>query len=78
VQIIVQKCRLLFRIAPLLSIVLSCGFCGQRNGDGLNNVRYETSITLRGKKREYPKDKINKTETNFKNKNIRDFCRGVN
>jgi hypothetical protein len=33
---------------------------------------------FRNKKREYLKDKINELETNNKNKNIRDFCRGIN
>jgi hypothetical protein len=30
------------------------------------------------KKREYLKEKSNELETNSKNKNIRDLCRGIN
>jgi hypothetical protein len=50
----------------------------QRNGDNLQNLRCETSRAFRNKKREYLKDKINELETNNKNKNIRDLCRGIN
>jgi hypothetical protein len=45
---------------------------GQINRDNFQNSRCETSITLRNKKREYLKGKINELETNNKNKNIRD------
>jgi hypothetical protein len=50
----------------------------QNNGDNLHNVRREVSRHFRNKKKEYLKPKINKLETNSKNKNIRDFCRGIN
>jgi hypothetical protein len=50
----------------------------QIDGDNLQNLRHETSRTFRSKKREYLKDKINKLETNNKNKNIRDLYRGIN
>jgi len=40
----------------------------QINGDHLNNVRCEASRTLRNKKGEYLKDKINELKTNSKNK----------
>jgi hypothetical protein len=44
----------------------------------MQNVRHETSRIFRNKKREHLKGKINELETNNKNKNIRDFCRGIN
>jgi hypothetical protein len=44
----------------------------------MQNLRRKTSRTFRNKKREYMKDKINELETNNKNKNIRDFYRGIN
>jgi hypothetical protein len=50
----------------------------QISGDNLKNLRHETSRTLRNKKREYLKGKINDLETNNKNKNIRDLYRGIN
>jgi hypothetical protein len=50
----------------------------QINGDNLQNLRHETSRTFRNKKREYLKSKINELETDNKNKNIRDLCRGIN
>jgi hypothetical protein len=50
----------------------------QRNGDNLNNVRRETSRTLRNREREYLKEKINELETKSKNKNIRDLYGGIN
>jgi hypothetical protein len=50
----------------------------QINGDNQQNLRRETSITFRNKKREYLKGKINELETNNKNKNIRDLYRGIN
>jgi hypothetical protein len=46
--------------------------------DNLSNVRREASRHFRSKKREYLKDKINKLESNSKNKNIRDLYRGIN
>jgi hypothetical protein len=49
----------------------------QSNVDNLNNVRREASRHLRNKKKEYLKAKINELETNSKNKNIRDLCRGI-
>jgi hypothetical protein len=49
----------------------------QSNVDNLNNVRRETSRHIRKKKREYLKAKIDEFETNSKNKNIRDLCRGI-
>jgi DNA repair photolyase len=48
------------------------------NGDNLNNVRHEASRHFRNRKREYMKNKINEVETNSKNKNIRDPCKGIN
>jgi hypothetical protein len=50
----------------------------QINRDNLQNLRCETSRTFRNKKREYLKGKINELEINNKNKNIRDFYRGIN
>jgi hypothetical protein len=50
----------------------------QSNVDNLNNVRREASIHFRNKKKEYLKAKINKLETDSKNKNIRDLYRGIN
>jgi hypothetical protein len=49
----------------------------QTNADNLNNVRCETSKTFRNKKKEYFKEKINKLETNIRNKSIRDLYRGI-
>jgi hypothetical protein len=48
------------------------------NGDNLQNLRRETGTTLRKKKREYLKGKINELETNNKNKNVGDLYRGIN
>jgi hypothetical protein len=48
------------------------------NGDNMDNVRREASRTLRAKKREYLKNKINRLETNSNNKNLRDLYRGIN
>jgi hypothetical protein len=48
------------------------------NGDNMDNVSHEASGTLRTKKREYLKNKINELETVSKNKNIRDLYRGIN
>jgi hypothetical protein len=50
----------------------------QINGDNPKNLRREISITFRNKKREYLKGKINDFQINNKNKNIRDFYRGIN
>jgi hypothetical protein len=50
----------------------------QISGDNLKNLRCETSRTFRNKKKEYLKGKIHELETNNKNKNIRDFYRGIN
>jgi hypothetical protein len=50
----------------------------QSNVDNLNNVRREASRHFRNKKKEYLKAKMNELETNSKNKNIRDLCRGIN
>jgi hypothetical protein len=47
------------------------------NADNLHNVRREASSNFRNKKREYLKDKMNETELNSKNKNIRDLYRGI-
>jgi hypothetical protein len=49
----------------------------QINGNNLKNLTRETSRTFRNKKREYLKGKINELETNKKNKNIRNLCRGM-
>jgi hypothetical protein len=49
----------------------------QVNGD-MDNFRREASRTFRTRKREYLKNKVNELETNSKNKNIRDLCRGIN
>jgi hypothetical protein len=49
----------------------------QINEDNLQNLRRETSKIFRNKKRKYLKGKINEFETNNKNKNIRDLCRGI-
>jgi len=49
-----------------------------RNADNLNNVRHESSLRFRDKKKEYLKAKIEELETNSKIKNIRDLCRGIN
>jgi hypothetical protein len=43
----------------------------QISGDNLQNLRRETSRTLRYKKTENLKGEINELETNNKNKNIR-------
>jgi len=43
----------------------------------LNNVRHETSRHFRNKKKKYLKTKISELESNNKNKNIRDLCRGI-
>jgi hypothetical protein len=48
------------------------------NGDNLKNVRCEASRYFRNKKKEYLKDKIIELVMNSKNKNTRDFYRGIN
>jgi hypothetical protein len=50
----------------------------QINGNNLKNLKYETNITFRKRKRKYLEGKINELETNNKNKNIRDLYRGIN
>jgi hypothetical protein len=50
----------------------------QINGGNLNNVRREASKHFKIKKREYLKDKINELATHSKNKNVRDWYRGIN
>jgi hypothetical protein len=49
----------------------------ETNGGNLDNVKCETSRTLRKKRREYQKYQINELETNSKNKNIGDLYRGI-
>jgi hypothetical protein len=44
----------------------------------MQNLRRETSRKFRNKKREYVKGRINKLETNNKNKTIRDLYRVIN
>jgi hypothetical protein len=47
--------------------------------DGHNlNIRHEASRHFRNKKKEYLKATINELETTSKNKNIRDFYKGIN
>jgi hypothetical protein len=48
------------------------------NEYNLSDVRREANRHFRNKKREYLRDKINKLESNSKNKNIRDMYRGIN
>jgi hypothetical protein len=50
----------------------------EANEDNLSDVRQEASRHFRNKKREYLKDRINKLESNSKNKNIRNLYRGIN
>jgi hypothetical protein len=50
----------------------------QTNGDNLQNLRHETSRTIRKRTREYMKGKFNEFDSNNKNKNIRDLYRGIN
>jgi hypothetical protein len=50
----------------------------QINGDNLQRLRRETSRIFRKKIGKCLKDKMNKLETNNKNKNIRDSYRGIN
>jgi hypothetical protein len=48
------------------------------NEESLSNVWWEASRHFRNKKREYMKYKINKLESNSKNKNIRYLYRDIN
>jgi hypothetical protein len=48
------------------------------NEYNLSNICWEASTHFRNKKRIYLKDRINKLESNSKNKNIRDRYRGIN
>jgi hypothetical protein len=48
------------------------------NECNLSTVRWEASRHFRYKKREYLKGKINKLESNSKNRNIRDLYKGIN
>jgi hypothetical protein len=48
------------------------------NEDNMSNVKREASRYFRNKKWEYLKDIINELESNSKNKNIRNLCRGIN
>jgi hypothetical protein len=50
----------------------------EANKGNLNDVRRAASRHFRNKKREYLKDKINKLESNSKNKNIKDLYRDIN
>jgi hypothetical protein len=50
----------------------------EANGDNLSDIRQEASRHFRKRKREYLNDKINKLESNSKNKNIRGLYRGIN
>jgi hypothetical protein len=47
----------------------------QTNEENMNNLRCENTITFRGKRREYLKEKINELEANIKNENIRGIYR---
>jgi hypothetical protein len=44
----------------------------------VQNLRHETCITFRNKRRDYLKGEINELEINNKNKNIRDLYTGIN
>jgi len=50
----------------------------QSNVDNLNSVRRDVSRHFRNKKKAYLEAKIKEFETNSKNQNIRDLCRGIN
>jgi predicted nuclease of restriction endonuclease-like RecB superfamily len=53
----------------------------QTNGNNVNNVRQETIRIFRnerGRGDTYLKDQINKVETNYENKNIRNLYTGTN
>jgi hypothetical protein len=47
------------------------------NADNPNNIIHETSKRSNIIKCEYFQGKLNNLETNTKNKNIRDLCRGI-
>ena len=49
----------------------------QRNADSVSNVRWEANRHFRKKKKKYLKSKISELDTNSKNKNIKDLCRGI-
>ncbi|KAJ4438388.1 hypothetical protein ANN_14333 [Periplaneta americana] len=49
----------------------------EANRDNYFNKRREANRTLRNKKRDYLKEKLNEVETNSKNKNIRDLYKGI-
>jgi hypothetical protein len=55
-----------------------CRTPSEANEYNLINVRWEASRHFRNKRREYPKDKNDELESNSKNKNIRNLCRGIN
>jgi hypothetical protein len=46
--------------------------------NNLSDVRREASRHFRNTKRDFLEDKINELESNSKNKNIRELCRGIN
>jgi hypothetical protein len=50
----------------------------ESNRDNLNNVRCETSRTFSNKTKEYLKEEFNESETDRKNRNVRDLHRGIN
>jgi hypothetical protein len=50
----------------------------EANEDNLSDIRREARRHFRNKKREYLKDKINKLESNSRNKNIGDLYRSIN
>ncbi|KAJ4435216.1 hypothetical protein ANN_23794 [Periplaneta americana] len=49
----------------------------EENRDNYFNERWEASHTLRNKKRDYLKGKVNEETKNSKNKNIRDLYKGI-
>ncbi|KAJ4430619.1 hypothetical protein ANN_19208 [Periplaneta americana] len=49
----------------------------EANRDNYFNKRWEANCTLRNKKIDYLKEKMNEVETNSKNKNIRDLYKGI-
>jgi hypothetical protein len=55
-----------------------CRTPSEVNEHNLNDVRWAVGRHFRNKKRGYFKDKINETETDSKNKNIRGLYRGIN
>jgi hypothetical protein len=48
------------------------------HGDNVPNLRRETNRIFRNKEKKYLKGKINRLESNNKNKNIRDLYRDIN